>query len=137
MTRLGIPNSTKRQLVKAGLAQEAAHAGDARIVAQLVLPLPLGPQVDIVLQQLGEHLLGVGTHRAKLLAAEVVAIGPQAHLLVQHRPWRIELDQGGYEEQKRAYEQPACYGPQQVQGSLGPLGPRIQQVVLDLQPKGA
>jgi hypothetical protein len=59
-----------RKLVDARLAQKRADRGDARIVAQLMVTLPLGTCGEIGFQQLAEHLLRVDDHGAELEAAK-------------------------------------------------------------------
>ena len=55
-----------RQFIKADLAQNAAHAGYARIMLELVVFFPLRPQFRIVLQHFPEHHIGLVHHGAKL-----------------------------------------------------------------------
>src|SRR4028118_1785863 len=109
----------RRSPVQAGLAQHTTNTGNAGITAQLLVPLPLRARPGIALQKVGQQRIGVRVHRPELPAPKVLAPAAQALLPVEHRSRRIQLDQGHYSEQQRAYEQPAHHNPKQVQSTFG------------------
>jgi hypothetical protein len=55
-----------RELVHTGLVKKVTDARKARVVAQLVVLLPLDTQIRIVLRVLRQQALRVGVHRAEL-----------------------------------------------------------------------
>src|SRR5262249_33754954 len=65
-----------RQLVEARLAQERANLGYPRINAQLLTLAPLRRRIWIRRENVGETLLAVDRHRAKLEALEASALAP-------------------------------------------------------------
>src|SRR5690606_17227003 len=67
-----VPNL--RQLVQAILPQQAAHAGHARIVGELVKLLVFGFQLRILIQNLLQPALSVPVHRPELECLEPYAV---------------------------------------------------------------
>lgn len=81
------------QLVQAGLADEAAELGDARVVLELERGIPFGPGRGVRLEQVAQHLFGVGDHRAELEALELASATAHAGVLVDGGAARGHEDQ--------------------------------------------
>lgn len=63
-----------RQLVEAGLPEEGTELGDARVVLELEVRLPLPARGRILLQVSLEGFLCIGHHRLEFIAGEQLAI---------------------------------------------------------------
>src|SRR5690606_4760100 len=50
------------QFIQTGAAENSPHAGNPRIVAKLKFRLKLGPRCWVLLEILGQALLGIGDH---------------------------------------------------------------------------
>ena len=62
-----------RQLIEAGLAQEAAEPRDSGVASQLVIAQPFSARFGVFLEQLLQELFGVRHHGAELQALERLA----------------------------------------------------------------
>lgn len=67
-----------RQLVDARLAIEATKACHARIIAQLLIPIPFGAGDGVFCKQCFKPLLGIDHHRPELETTETASAAPQA-----------------------------------------------------------
>jgi hypothetical protein len=92
------------QLVDAGLAHEAAQAGDPRIVAQLVIARPLLAGRRIAGQHVAQTLVGVDHHAAELEAGEPHAAATDPALRVDRRAAVLDPDQEGDHQHHRRQE---------------------------------
>ena len=89
------------QLVERVPAQEAADAGDARVVGDLEHPVvAVGVLVEV--GDLVLALVGVGGHRAELEDPERAVALAHPHLPEEDRPRRIELDRERDDREARA-----------------------------------
>jgi hypothetical protein len=94
-----------RQLIEAGLAQQAADSGDARVVAQLLGLRPFSKRVGIAPQHIAQHLIGIGDHGAELEAAEAVAVGANTAMAEQGGPAIDAHQRSEHQEQRREQQQ--------------------------------
>ncbi|MNE34502.1 hypothetical protein D3C80_1282270 [compost metagenome] len=94
-----------RQFIQAGLAQELAQAGHARIAVQLVIAFPGFPGVGIGFEQVHQGRVGVADHRPELEAAEDPSIPADARMTKDRRAAVAEKDQGGDDQQQGGQHQ--------------------------------
>lgn len=80
-----------RHLVDGALADEVAHIGDARVVVDLALDLPL---VQLLGAQVLVYVVGVGDHAAQLKHADHPASPAHAFLRVDRAARRLRADRG-------------------------------------------
>ena len=92
-----------RQLVEAGLAQEAADAGDARIVPQLEVLLPSRARFGIWRARYSAAPRRIRHHRAELEAVERHAAAPDP-LVAEQRRSAIAGDEQGHDQEHRRAE---------------------------------
>lgn len=98
-----------RHLVDRALADEPTHLGDARVVVDLALDLPL---VELLRAQVPVHIVGVGDHAAQLKHADHPASPAHALLRVDRAARRLRADRGA----------DACHGNSQHHGASGAEG---------------
>lgn len=80
-----------RHLVDGALTDEVAHPGDARVVVNLALYLPL---VQLLGAQVLVHVVGIGDHAAQLKHADHPASPAHALLRVDRAARRLCADRG-------------------------------------------
>ena len=85
-----------RELVDASFAEEAAHAGDARVVGHL----KYGASHLVLVHKFLFELLGVDDHGAELVDLEDTAAQAGAFLLEEHGAFAVELDAEGDDEEE-------------------------------------
>ena len=90
-----------RQLVEAELAEHPADAGDARVVAELLVALPLQPGRGKAVQVPAEQQVGTAVHRAELPGGEPPPVASDPPVAVQRRAGARTLNQRRDAQQKR------------------------------------
>ena len=106
------------QLVEAGLAEEAAHPGDAGVEARR----DLEPVLEVGLEQLGvgaEAGLCVDAHRAELVDGDGAPVATHPLLLEEGGSRRGQLEGEGHERQQQDEQQGDRDGDDQIEGPLG------------------
>ncbi len=107
-----------RQLVEAGLAQEAADARHARVIAS----------------RLRHHRVvrRIGRHRAELEHGDRIVVEAEARLAEEHRPLAVELDGEGDQQHQRREEQQEQPARHDVLAALQHRGPACQRPFEDV-----
>ena len=119
------------KFIETELAQEATHAGDARVMPELLILFPFLLQGGVRLQQLRKHLIGIHAHGAKFQHAEGFAVTALAHLAVKDRAFRIQADEQGNESEDGRTSQQQDERAGQIAHALDQAGPPVEQVAAD------
>jgi hypothetical protein len=108
------------QLIKAGAAQKTPHSGDTRIVPQLVISDPFGPEFRMLVEQLAQYVVRVRSHAAKLQAIKSLAVAPHATVAENDRP-ALPAQQDGDGYNQRAEDETKKGRPKDIEDPLNRL----------------
>ena len=89
------------QFVEAGLAQEGAALGDARVVLQLEFPFPFFAGFRVACEEFFQFHVGIDAHAAEFVAVEFFAVPANAAVLEDDRSRRIFIDPESDGQEKR------------------------------------
>lgn len=122
-----------RQLVEAGLAENAPDGGDARVVFELEVSAPLGGELRIVGEDLFELVVGVSVHRAELPDVDRASVFAEAVGAVQDRALAGELHDERQDQKHRDQHHHADAGEDELEDGFREARDRTQKLVADLQ----
>ena len=129
--------SQLRQLVNTRAAQPVADPGDAGIVLQLLLFLPLPGAGCILFQKPPQARFGVDPHGAEFDDAEGPTVLSQTFLGEKGRPRAVEADQHVQQAHQRQHGQAGGQAKGDVEGPLEAHAPGIEQLELAGQKRHA
>ena len=118
-----------RQFVQAGLAQEGATLGDARIIFQFEFCFPFFPGLRVAFQEFFQFHVGIDAHAAEFITVEFFTVPADAAMLEDNRSRRILINPQGNGQKERRQADDADEGTDDIEDAFNsPVIPEGQIV---------